>query len=1329
MSGLFKSAFGYLSGGQGGGGNDFVGQTVELGDTKLRVKRVIAEGGFAFVFVAQDIATGKDYALKRLLANDEDKSKAILHEITVLKKLSGHPNIVQFMQAAAINKEESDTGKAEYLLLMELCTGGEVVKALNDRISALSCEQVLRVFYQTCRSVQHMHKQKPPIVHRDLKVENLLISSKGIIKLCDFGSATVKTYQPDESWSSLKRSLLEDELQQFTTPMYRPPEMLDTYNNYPINEAMDIWALGCILYLLCYGQHPFEDSAKLRIINANFTLPEEDSDFCVLHDLLRGMLQVDPRKRPNISDVVARIQEVGAARNVVLKTPVDLSDDAISSGSQYKREPEAQSPPPASEQDSGKFLGIMKGGAGKLFSNLKDTSSKMVNTVASYAKGDMDISYLTSRIIVMSYPAEGLESTYKNHIDDVRGYLDSRHPGKYMVFNLTQRKYNAVKLNNKVTDCGWPVKRAPTLALLYTICRNMYLWLQKDPSNICTIHCQDGKASSATVIASFFAFCRMFRSIDASLYMFQVKRGPPAVTPSQKRYMEYVCSMLADEPVMPNPHTVRLKKVVLTPVPLYNKQRTGCRPFIEVFHGEDRILTTSQEYEKMQGFRVSDCQVEIPIKLEVAGDIMIVVYHARSTFGGKMQGKVTALKMCQFQFHTGFIKPNEREISFDRYDLDCIEQPDKFGDNFQASVHVEVTNNDEAVDQTLPWVNFDTQRINPKYCFSGPEEQKQTFSQFKHLDRKEKSTPQRKQKKAAERTENMVAPKEENKVNDEQSSNSQFFTTLSWQEVDNKHEPDPEQREQLLEESDDDGDDFGSFHLERAKVHHTIDSEPSKNGVLFEADFSKENMQAKTNDANFFEASFSPTHSSQSQSPEIVDLLNMGGSKSQSTTTDSQEQLNDVNLFDTGPPEASNFDLLANPGMGSGQAQEGDLLANPGMGQAQEADLLGGGFAGLSQQQTTSSQSNTPQHTAQAHVKETHTQPPASDLFDPFAASVPARAPSPHPPAINVEQKTVTDDMMFDPFGSQSNGTTLTRQAHSSNDLFTDFSGFQDKPAIIKKQSNSGPNLMEGWDVNGPRTAPTSSHQPSNMNSARRQSPQPPPSAADPFSNFGSIGSNLPNAGSNKSQSFGTWQAKSSPVHQAHPQPSYSRPSPKKTQPATQQPQSKTSPNYFASGYAGASVFGSRDERGPRGNFPAAGVPGAKRADFGDLLSGQGFTASNKNEGPRTINSMRKDTLLEDLGPDQVKIREWIAGKERNVRALICSMHDVLWDGEARWKPVGMHQLVTPESVKKFYRKAVLTAHPDKQVGTPNEEIAKLIFLELNDAWAEFEKSGQKALY
>ncbi|XP_013926949.1 PREDICTED: putative tyrosine-protein phosphatase auxilin [Thamnophis sirtalis] len=134
-------------------------------------------------------------------------------------------------------------------------------------------------------------------------------------------------------------------------------------------------------------------------------------------------------------------------------------------------------------------------------------------------------------------------------------------------------------------------------------------------------------------------------------------------------------------------------------------------------------------------------------------------------------------------------------------------------------------------------------------------------------------------------------------------------------------------------------------------------------------------------------------------------------------------------------------------------------------------------------------------------------------------------------------------------------------------------------------------------------------------------------------------------------------------------------------------------------------------------------------ADFEDLLSGQGFNAHRDRKGPRTIAEMRKEEMAKEMDPEKLKILEWIEGKERNIRALLSTMHTVLWEGETKWKPVSMADLVTPEQVKKVYRKAVLVVHPDKATGQPYEQYAKMIFMELNDAWSEFDNQGQKPLY
>lgn len=77
------------------------------------------------------------------------------------------------------------------------------------------------------------------------------------------------------------------QMARYTTPMYRAPEMVDTWSNHAITVASDVWALGCIIYTLCYMKHPFEDSAKLRILNGNYTIPPGDVKYSCYHDIIR----------------------------------------------------------------------------------------------------------------------------------------------------------------------------------------------------------------------------------------------------------------------------------------------------------------------------------------------------------------------------------------------------------------------------------------------------------------------------------------------------------------------------------------------------------------------------------------------------------------------------------------------------------------------------------------------------------------------------------------------------------------------------------------------------------------------------------------------------------------------------------------------------------------------------------------------------------------------------------------------------------------------------------------------------------------------------------
>uniref|UniRef100_A0A7N6B4W9 non-specific serine/threonine protein kinase n=1 Tax=Anabas testudineus TaxID=64144 RepID=A0A7N6B4W9_ANATE len=296
---LVSSGPGSTAGGGGAGsgsGGSFIGRVFTIGRYQVTVEEIIAEGGFAIVFLVRTHQSLR-CALKRMYVNNEHDLQVCKLEIQIMRDLVGNKNIVGFLDSSITAVGAGDVW--EVLILMDYCRGGQVVNLMNQRLqTGFSEAEVLQIFCDTCEAVARLHQCKTPIIHRDLKAKNILLHDRGHYVLCDFGSATNHFQNPQTEGVPI----VEEEIKKYTTLSYRAPEMVNLYGGKVITTKADIWALGCLLYKLCYFTLPFGES-QVAICDGSFTIPDNSRYSQDMHCLIRYMLEPDPDKRPDIYQV------------------------------------------------------------------------------------------------------------------------------------------------------------------------------------------------------------------------------------------------------------------------------------------------------------------------------------------------------------------------------------------------------------------------------------------------------------------------------------------------------------------------------------------------------------------------------------------------------------------------------------------------------------------------------------------------------------------------------------------------------------------------------------------------------------------------------------------------------------------------------------------------------------------------------------------------------------------------------------------------------------------------------------------------------------------
>ena len=286
-----------------------ISNTFTINGKNYYENKLLGEGGYGYVYEVSD-GKGNKYALKKMNILNKIQYNNILHEVNIWKQISKNCNNIVKLLDVAENQTEVD-------ILMELCTEGSLLDYINNSNEDIPENVALNIIKNIANGLDGMHSQNPPIAHRDVKIENVL-KFGNTFKLCDFGSASIDILIPEKETKESKRDKF-DIFERNTTFMYRPPEMVDEYGSFPVNEKVDIWALGCILYAILFKQQPFQDAQKLTIIKGDYYIPKEANNYSEkIFDFIRWMLTPDPRLRPSAKDILRCINNWNEIKNFPL---------------------------------------------------------------------------------------------------------------------------------------------------------------------------------------------------------------------------------------------------------------------------------------------------------------------------------------------------------------------------------------------------------------------------------------------------------------------------------------------------------------------------------------------------------------------------------------------------------------------------------------------------------------------------------------------------------------------------------------------------------------------------------------------------------------------------------------------------------------------------------------------------------------------------------------------------------------------------------------------------------------------------------------------------
>jgi len=298
--------------------------------------RQLGRGGFSEVWLADDSWTNIQVAIKVYAPGtglDDAGIQLFTQEFSLVFDMN-HTNLLK--------PTYFDSYERQPYLIMPLCKNGSAFKYVAGQ-EQLPEEECWRMLHDVAAGLAYLHAKNPPLIHQDIKPDNILISDEGLYMITDFGiSARVR---------STIRSGMAAQEQSGGTLAYMGPERFSSRPR-PI-MASDIWSLGAMMYEIICGNPPFGNNGGLmQKKGAEIPVIEDENISAELKNIIYSCLNEDPAKRPWASAIEEMTYKHLHGMDVAEPAPVDQMQQTIQPNMQQTVQPNMQQTVPPNMQQT-----------------------------------------------------------------------------------------------------------------------------------------------------------------------------------------------------------------------------------------------------------------------------------------------------------------------------------------------------------------------------------------------------------------------------------------------------------------------------------------------------------------------------------------------------------------------------------------------------------------------------------------------------------------------------------------------------------------------------------------------------------------------------------------------------------------------------------------------------------------------------------------------------------------------------------------------------------------------------------------------------------------